>query len=98
MRRQELSGPVERRRRFVEDRVIGLEDVGHPRADFQRDLDVGGGGRPREADGVVEEKLVAPALDDQGRQTGEGGGYRAGQGGRSSLPRRGVGDPGYGGL
>ena len=30
MRRQEPSGPVERRGRFVEDRVIGLEDVGHP--------------------------------------------------------------------
>ena len=31
MRRQELSGSVQRRGRFVKDRVIGLEDVGHPR-------------------------------------------------------------------
>ena len=59
MRRQELSGSVQRRGRFVEDRVIGLEDVGHPRGDVERDLDVGGGGLLREADGVVEENLVA---------------------------------------
>ena len=30
MRRQELSGSVQRRGRFVENRVIGLEDVRHP--------------------------------------------------------------------
>ena len=29
-RRQELAGSVQRRGRFLEDRVIGLEDVGHP--------------------------------------------------------------------
>ena len=40
MRRQYLSGSVQRRGRFVEDRVIGL-DVGHPRGDVERDLDVG---------------------------------------------------------
>jgi hypothetical protein len=39
-----LSSSVERRARFVEDRVIGLEDVGHLRGDVERDLDVGGGG------------------------------------------------------
>src|SRR5690348_406909 len=39
-RRKELSGPVERRGRLVEDRVIGLEDVGHPGGDVERDLDV----------------------------------------------------------
>ena len=54
MRRQELSGPVQRRDRFVEHRVKALEDVGHLRGD----LDVGGRGLPREADGVVEENLV----------------------------------------
>ena len=36
--------------RFVKDRVIGLEDVRHPRGDVERDLDVGGGGLLREAD------------------------------------------------
>ena len=66
MRRQELSGSVQRRGPFVKDRVIGLEDVGHPRGDVERDLDVGGGGLSREADGVVEENLVDSGLDDQG--------------------------------
>ena len=76
MRRQELSGSVQRRGRFVEDRVIGLEDVGHPRGDVERDLDVGGGGLSREAEGVVEENLVSSGLDDQGRQAGQVGEYR----------------------
>ena len=71
MRRQELSGSVQRRGRFVKDRVIGLEDVGHPRGDVEGDLDVGGGGLLREADGVVEENLVTSGLDDQGRQAGQ---------------------------
>ncbi len=69
MRRQKLSGSVQRRRRFVEDRVVGLEDVGHhPRGDVERDLDVGGGGLSRQAEGVVEEDLVCSGLDDQRRQ------------------------------
>src|SRR6202035_1055200 len=75
--RQELSGSVQRRGRFVKDRVIGLKDVGHPRGDFERDLDVGGGGCSREADGVVEENLVTSGLDDQGRQAGQVGEYGA---------------------
>ena len=33
LRRQELSGSVQRRGPFVEDRVIGLEDVGHAEGD-----------------------------------------------------------------
>src|ERR1700689_4793202 len=70
MRRQELPGPVQRGGRFVEYRVIGLEDVRHPRGDVEDNLDVGGGGVPREADGVVEEDLVGSRLDDQGRQAG----------------------------
>ena len=73
MRRQELSGSVQRRGRFVEDRVIGLEDVGHSRGDVKRDFDVGGGGLLREAEGVVEENLVRSGLDDQGRQAGQFG-------------------------
>jgi hypothetical protein len=40
----------------------GLEDVGHPRGDVERDLDVGGGGLSREADSVVEENLVRSGL------------------------------------
>src|SRR5882672_19933 len=66
MRRQELSGSVQRRGPFVEDRGIGLEDVGHPTGDVEDDLDVGGDGLTREADGVVEENLVTSGLDDQG--------------------------------
>src|SRR5260221_7239626 len=77
MRRQELSGSVQRRCRFVKDRVIGLEDVGHPGGDVKGDLDVGGGGLPCEADGVVEEDLVSSGLDDQGRQAGQVGEYGA---------------------
>jgi len=53
MRRQDLSGSVQRRSRFVKDRVVGLEDVGHVRGDVERDLNVGGGSLLREADGVV---------------------------------------------
>ena len=55
MCRQELSGPVQRRGRFVEDRVVGLEDVRYSGGNVEGDLDVGGGGLPGEADGVVEE-------------------------------------------
>jgi hypothetical protein len=36
-RRQELAGSVQRRGRFVEDRVIGLEDVGDPGGDVEGD-------------------------------------------------------------
>src|SRR5450432_2047713 len=77
--RQELSGSVQRRGPFVEDRVIGLEDVGNPRRDFERDFDVGTGGLSREADGVVEENLVTTGLNDQGRQAGQVGEYGADQ-------------------
>ena len=79
MRRQEPSSSVQRGGPFVEDRVIGLEDVGHPRSDVERELDVGGGGSLREADGVVEEDLVRSGLDDQGRQAGQVGEYGADQ-------------------
>src|SRR6266566_1437717 len=75
MRRQELSGSVQCSGRLVEDRVIGLEDVRHPGGDVKGDLDVGGGGLPGEADGVVEEDLVRSGLDDQGRQAGQVGEY-----------------------
>jgi hypothetical protein len=49
--------------------------VGHRGCDLERDLDVGGGGLSREADGVVEEDLVTSGLDDQGRQAGQVGEY-----------------------
>ena len=64
VRGQELSGSVQGGGCFVEDRVIGLEDVGHPGGEVEGDLDVGGGGLPGEADGVVEENLVRAGLDD----------------------------------
>jgi len=47
MRRQQLSGSVQGRGRFVEDRVIGLEDVRHLGGDVEGDLDVGDGGLSR---------------------------------------------------
>src|SRR3954451_24494775 len=87
-RRQEPSGSVQRRGRFVKDRVIGLEDVGHPRGDVEDDLDVRGGGLLREADGVVEENLVSSGLDDQGRQVGQVGEYRADEAKGGVLSRR----------
>ena len=43
----------------------------HLGGDVEGDRDVGGGGLPREADGVVEENLVGSGLDDQGRQAGQ---------------------------
>jgi hypothetical protein len=98
MRRQELSGPVQRRGRFVEDLVIGLEDVRHPGGDVEGDLDVGGGGLPGQADGVVEENLVGPGLDDQGRQAGQVGEYGADEAESGVLSRRVVGDPGLEGF
>src|SRR2546429_5756214 len=94
MRRQELSGSVQRRGPFVKDRVIGLEDVGHPRGDVERDLDVGGGGLSREADGVVEENLVTSGLDEQGRQAGQVSEYGADEAKSGVLSRRIVGDSG----
>ena len=94
MRRQELSGSVQRRGRFVKDRVVGLEDVRHPRGDVEGDLDVGGGGLSREADGVVEENLVSSGLDDQGRQAGQIGEDRADEAESGVLSRRVVGDSG----
>ena len=98
MRRQERSGSVQRRGRFVKDRVIGLEDVGHPGGDVEGDLDVGGGGLLREADGVIEENLVSSGLDDQGRQAGQVGEYRADEAESGVLSRRIGGDSGIGGL
>src|SRR5882672_9694899 len=94
MRRQELSGSVERRGPFVEDRGIGLEDVGHPTGDVEDDLDVGGDGLTREADGVVEENLVTSGLDDQGRQAGQVGEYGADEAESGVLSGRVVGDSG----
>src|SRR5258708_31184745 len=66
MRRQELSGSVQGRGRFVEDRVIGLEDVRHSGGDIEGDLHVGGGRLPGEADGVVEDDLVGYGPRDHG--------------------------------
>ena len=86
MRRQKLSGSVQRRSRFVKDRGIGLEDVGHPRGDVERDHDVGGGGLLREADGVVEENLVTSGLDDQRRQARQVGEYGADEATSGSWP------------
>src|SRR3954470_13340435 len=94
MRRQELSGSVQGRGRFVEDRVIGLEDVGHPGGDVESDLDIGGGSLPGEADGVVEENLVRSGLDNQGRQAGQLGEYGADEAESGICPRRIVGDSG----
>src|SRR3954453_19242323 len=94
MRRQELSGSVQCGGRFVKDRVIGLEDVGHPRDDLERDLDVGGGGLSRGADGVVGGNLGAFGLDDRGGPGGKIGKYRGEEAKSGVLSRRIVGDSG----
>src|SRR5262245_59313318 len=94
MARQELSRSVQRRSCFVENRVIGLEDVGHPGSDVEGDLDVGGGSLPGEADGVVEENLVGSGLDDQGRQAGQLGEYGADEAGSGVVSGGVVADPG----
>src|SRR5690242_13827827 len=91
MRRQELSGSVQRRGRFVEERVIGLEDVRHPGGDVEGDLHIGDGSLPGEADGIVEEKLMRSGLDDQRRQARQVGEYGADQAESRVLPRRIVG-------
>ncbi len=78
--------------------MIGLEDVGHPRGDVEGDLDVGAGGLLREADGVVEENLVASGLDDQGRQAGQVGENRADEVESGVLSRHIVGDSGSEGF
>src|SRR6266568_6956222 len=95
MRRQELSGSVQCSGRFVKQRGIGLEDVGYPRGDVERDLDVRGGGLSREAKGVVEENLVTSGLDDQGRQAGQVGEYGTDQAKCGVLSLRIVGDAGF---
>jgi len=98
MHRQELTGPVQRRGRLVEDRVVGLEDVRYSGGNVEGDLDVGGGGLPGEADGVVEEDLVGSGLDDQGRQAGQVGEDRADEAEGRVVSRRVVGDPGLEGF
>src|SRR5439155_2523105 len=67
IRREALSGPVKRRDRFVEHRVVGLEDVRHPGGDVEGDFDFRDGSLLGEPDGVVEEHLVGSGLDHQGR-------------------------------
>jgi len=98
MRGQELSGSVQCSARFVEDRVIALKDVGHAGGDVERDLDVGRGGLPREADGVIEQNLVTSGLDDQRRQAGQVGKYGADEAESGVLSRHVVGDSGLEGL
>ena len=90
----ELPGPVQRTGRFVEDRVEILEDVRHLGDQVEGHRDVGGGGLLREADGVVQEDLVRPGLDDQGRQARQVSEYRADEAEGGVLPGRVVGDPG----
>ena len=65
----------------------------HPGGDVEGDLDVGGGGLPGEADGVVEENLVRSGLDDQGRQAGQVREYGADEAEGGVVSRRVVADP-----
>jgi hypothetical protein len=62
--------------------------------DVEGDLDVGGGGLPGEADGVVEENLMGSGLDHQRGQAGQAGEYGTDQAGRGVLSCGVVGDPG----
>ncbi len=97
MRRQQPTGSVQRRARFVDDRVIGLEDVRHPRGYVERDLDVGRDGLLREGQGVVEEHLVVPACD-QGRQARQVGEHGADEAESGVSSRRVVPDSGLEGF
>jgi hypothetical protein len=90
--RQELSGSVKCSGRFVEDRIVGLENVRYTGGDVEGDLDVGGGGLAREADGVVEEDFVSSGLDDQGRQAGQVGENWADEAKSGVVSRRVVSD------
>ena len=74
--------------------MVGLENVWHAGGDVERDLDVGAGGPPREADRVIEENLVSSGLDDQGRQARQVGEHGADQPGSGVVSGRVVGDPG----
>jgi hypothetical protein len=94
MRREEPSGSVQRRGRFIEDRVIGLEDVRHPGGDVEGDLDVGHGGLTGEAKGVIEENLMGSGLDAHGRQAGQVGEDGADEGKAGVVSRRVVGNAG----
>ena len=51
--------------------MVRLENVWHAGGDVERDVDIGGGGLPREADRFIEENLVSSDLDDEGRQAGQ---------------------------
>jgi hypothetical protein len=68
--------------------------VRHPGGDVKGDLDVGGGGLPGQADGVVEEDLVGSGLDDQGWQAGQVGEDGADQAEGGVVSGGVVGDPG----
>jgi hypothetical protein len=92
---QEPSGSVQRNGRFVEDRVIGLEDVRNSRGDVEGDVDVGEGSLLGETEGVVEENLVSPGLDDQRRQAGQVGEERADEAESGVLSRQVIGDAGF---
>ena len=98
MRRQELPGSVQCSGRFVENWIKGLEDVRHPGGDIEGDLSVGGGGLPREADGVIEENLMSSGLDDQGRHAGQVGEYGADEAKSGVLSRTCSRGPGIGGV
>src|SRR6185437_15574553 len=89
-----MSGSVQSGGGFVEEGGVGLEDVGDAWGDVEGDRDVGGGGLRGEAEGVVEEDLVASGLDDQGRQGGQVGEDRADQGQGGVVSGGVVGDPG----
>ena len=65
MRGKELPGSVQGSARFVEDGVVGLENVRDAGGDVEGDGAVGDSGLPGEADGVVEEDLVSSDLDDR---------------------------------
>jgi hypothetical protein len=69
--------------------------VRHLGGQVEGDRDVVVGGLLREPDGVVQEDLVRPGLDDQGRQARQVGEYRADETEGGVLPGRVVGDPGW---
>jgi hypothetical protein len=82
----------DRRVRFWERSAVDREDVLHPRPDIQRHINARHARGANEAHGVVEQRLIAPDDDQEGRQAREvgmqwGGERRAGIGAVEVLAR-----------
>jgi hypothetical protein len=73
---------------LVQDGGEGLDDVGNPGRDLQGDLHVAGGGAGCQPDGIIEQDLIGPALDEEWRKTGQVGETGLARGVAGSVPAR----------